>query len=103
LETPVIPNTKEIKEDIRNMGADDVSVVHRGHSIYVAFKRDDGRCGRIRAQVCNYLARRFKDLRIIVLESPIVNCWCYKARVREPGTERFVSQKFWAREVILDF
>ena len=103
METPVVPNEKEIKETIKAMGADEVSVVRRGYKMHIAFKRYGKGCGRIHNRVRDYLARRFKDLMIIILRSPKPNDWCHEALVREPGTEHFVSTKLWVREAVLDF
>lgn len=103
MEAPAGPSYKEIEEKIKGWGADEVSVVRRGYKMYVAYKRYGRGCGRIHNRVRDYLARRFKDLRIIILRSPKPNSWCHEALVRQPGTEHFVLTKLWVREAVLDF
>jgi len=78
----------EIRDTILSMGADYSMVVREDKVMYVAFYRDGG-CGRLHVNVCGYLVKRFHDLEIIVLESPTLNRWCNKARVRRPGGKHF--------------
>jgi len=78
----------EIRETIVSMGADYSMVVRENKVMYVAFYRSGG-CGRLHVNVCNYLAKRFHDMEIVVLESPTLNRLCHKARVRRPGGMHF--------------
>ena len=84
----ITPSDVEIRETIVNMGADDVKIVRESGVMYVAFYRRSG-CGRIYVNVCSYLAKRFQEMEIVVLESPRLNRWCQKARVRKPGAKHF--------------
>lgn len=83
----------EVRDTILTMGADNVVVVRDededGMVMYVAFYRHGG-CGRIYINVCSYLAKRFPDMKIVVLESPRVNSYCTRARVRKAGGDHFV-------------
>ena len=79
----------EIRETIVSMGADYSMVVRENKVMFVSFYRQNGRCGRLHVNVCNYLAKRFHDMEIIVMESPKLNDWCHKARVRRPGGMHF--------------
>lgn len=84
------PSDSQICETIEKMGADQVILNRLNGTLYIAFYRHGG-CGRLYRNVCNYLARRFPDQRIVVLESPRVGKVCHKARVRPPRCQHFMK------------
>ncbi len=78
----------DIRSTITTMGADNVTVSRVDGTLYVSIDRKGG-CGRMHANVCNFLRKKFQELEIVVLESPRLGNWCYKARKREPGEDQF--------------
>ena len=103
MDTPGFTTYKEIKEVIKGMGADEVSVVRRGYRLHVAFKRYGRGCSKIHNRVIDWLARRFMDMIIFVYDSPKPNRVCDMVLVREAGTEEFIRTKRYVRATILDF
>ena len=104
---PVLPSDSEVREVIIKMGADKVLVNHLETDsgtkmVVVAFFRKGG-CGRIYTNVCAYLAKRYKDKTVVVLESPRLNSECYKARERKPGNAKHFSKVpvVWVTEEML--
>jgi hypothetical protein len=96
----VAPSNAEICRVIVKMGADSVGVTRDSGTLYVIFHRHGG-CGRIYVNVCTFLAKRFPDNEIVVLESPRKNAWCKKARVRKPGGTHFVKMEVLVTETVL--
>ncbi|MCX6728951.1 MAG: hypothetical protein NTV39_04275 [Candidatus Saccharibacteria bacterium] len=93
---PVLLSDEETIEVITKMGADDVMVNHLvadngTKMVFVAFFRKGG-CGRIYTNVCTYLGKRYKDEKIVVLESPRLDKPCFKARERKPGNNKHFSK-----------
>ena len=89
LDAATVQIDQEIRETILSMGADYTNVVRLDEVMYVTFHRLDGCCGRIYVNVCRYLAKRFQDMEIVVLESPKEGKFCSRARVRQPGETHF--------------
>ena len=85
---PTTPTDTQIRDTIKTMGADDVTIARYKGAMYVSFHRMGG-CGRIHVNICNYMKDRFPSTDIILLESPQLGKWCQKARIRESGAAHF--------------
>ncbi len=89
-----VPSDFEIRETIERMvggsgTATVVRVVGSG-TVYISFHRPGG-CGKLMKNVIDYLVARVpNDTDVVVMQSPVLGCFCQNMRVRRAGEDKFV-------------